>query len=130
MLVTAAVPFEQQDLAMRLDEMSDEGLDALTFGVIGFDAATIITRYNAFESKAAGLGRSRVVGKPLFDIVAPCFNNFLVALRFEEALLHSAALDVTLPYILTLRMKPVKVMLRLLARPASARRYILVQRNV
>jgi hypothetical protein len=40
------------------------------------------------------------------------------------------ALDATLDYVLTLRMRPVKVGLRLLADPLLPMRYVLVQRPV
>ncbi|MEH3086488.1 MAG: phosphonate transporter [Xylophilus ampelinus] len=109
-------------------ELPDTQLDALAFGVIGFDADNIVRRYNAFESKAAGLSTSRVVGHHLFTVVAPCMNNFLVAQRFEDAAADGGALDDTIDYVLTLRMRPVKVKLRLLAAPGAPLRYVLVQR--
>lgn len=86
-------------------------------------------RYNAFESQAAGLSPQRVIGQPLFTTVAPCLNNFMVAQRFEDAQDDGSALDDTIDYVLTLRMRPVKVALRLLASPAGAHRYVLVQRQ-
>ena len=110
------------DLALHAE------LDALDFGVIGFDAEVIVRRYNAFESKAAGLSSQRVVGQPLFTVVAPCMNNFMVAQPFEDALASGSTLDATVNYVLTLRMRPVKVKLRLLAAPGGASRYVLVQR--
>jgi hypothetical protein len=70
------------------------------------------------------------VGHHLFTVVAPCMNNFMVAQRFEDALASGSALDVTLDYVLTLRMRPVKVKLRLLADSGCAHRYVLVQRPI
>ncbi|RYH14512.1 MAG: phosphonate transporter, partial [Alphaproteobacteria bacterium] len=99
------------------------------FGVIGFDAGTAVRRYNAFESKAAGLSPQRVLGHALFAVVAPCMNNYLVAQRFEDAAADGSELDATIDYVLTLRMRPVKVRLRLLAAPGAAYRYVLVQRS-
>ena len=90
----------------------------------------MVRRYNSFESKAAGLSPQRVLGSSLFDVVAPCMNNFLVAQRFEDALAESATLDDTINYVLTLRMRPVKVHLRLLAAPDSALPYVLVHRPI
>ena len=55
-------------------------------------------------------------------------NNFLVAQRFEDAAATGDALDATIDYVLTLRMRPVKVQLRLLAEPLATMRYVLVQR--
>ena len=112
----------------RLDDTNDSELDALDFGVIAFDTEGIVRRYNAFESTAAGLSPQRVLGSSLFDVVAPCMNNFLVAQRFEDALAEGVKLDETINYVLTLRMRPVKVHLRLLAAPDSAMRYVLVHR--
>ena len=120
--------FSQADLCDRIEALTNAELDGLDFGVIGFDAETTVRRYNDFESKCAGLAPSRVLGHPLFTVVAPCMNNFLVAQRFEDAAAAGAALDVTIDYVLTLRMRPVKVALRLLAAPAATLRYVLVQR--
>ena len=120
--------FDQPDLFPSLAAESAEALDSLDFGVIGFDAETIVQQYNAFESRAAGLSPQRVLGQPLFTLVAPCMNNFMVAQRFEDAAQTGAALDETIDYVLTLRMRPIKVKLRLLAGAAPGMRYVLVQR--
>lgn len=128
MTQAATCSFADDNLGEHLAQLSDQALDSLDFGVIGFDADTVVTRYNAFESKAAGLRQANVLGHPLFTVVAPCMNNFMVAQRFEDALDAGEALDATIDYVLTLRMRPVKVALRLLASPASAVRYVLVRR--
>ncbi|OYW26611.1 MAG: phosphonate transporter, partial [Methyloversatilis sp. 12-65-5] len=62
-------------------------------------------------------------------VVAPCMNNFMIAQRFDDAQQDGSALDDTIDYVLTLRMRPVKVKLRLLARPGSDLRYVLVHRQ-
>ena len=114
----------------ELDLCSNDELDALDFGVIGMDASGVVQRYNSHESKAAGLSSQRVLGQPLFTVVAPCMNNFMIAQRFEDALANGTALDDTIDYVLTLRMRPVKVKLRLLAAPDVTNRYVLVQRSI
>jgi photoactive yellow protein len=121
--------FDTRGLGDILDASNQEQLDKLDFGVIGFDADAIVQRYNAFESQAAGLSPQRVIGEPLFTNVAPCLNNFLVAQRFEDAAEEGSELDDTIDYVLTLRMRPVKVKLRLLASATGATRYVLVQRR-
>lgn len=123
------VHFEHENLLRELALANDAELDTLMFGVIGFDADTVVRRYNAFESQIAGLSVSRVVGHPLFTIVAPCMNNFLVAQRFEDAAASGENLDEVVDYVLTLRMRPIKVKLRLLAGKASNLRYVLIQRQ-
>ena len=57
-------------------------------------------------------------------------NNFMVAQRFEDAATNQATLDDTIDYVLTLRMRPTKVRLRLLAGPKQPYRFILVDRRV
>lgn len=126
----STISFTMPDLATRLDSATPDELDGLDFGVIGFGADTNVEVYNAFESQAAGLSQQRVLGQPLFTNVAPCLNNFMVAQRFEDAQDEGAPLDATIDYVLTLRMRPVKVALRLLASPSGAKRYVLVQRQV
>ena len=123
-----AVTFNAPDLGAMLSDMDDAAFDALDFGVIGFGADTTVQRYNAFEARAAALRAERVLGLPLFATVAPCMNNFMVAQRFDDAAANGSALDVTIDYVLTLRMRPTKVALRLLALPGQAMRYVLVHR--
>lgn len=120
--------FNQADIHARIERLGEAELDSLDFGVIGFDAETVVRRYNAYESRCAGLAQNRVAGQPFFTSVAPCMNNFMVAQRFEDAASNNSPLDATLDYVLTLRMRPVKVILRLLASPGMALRYVLVQR--
>ena len=118
--------FNQSNLHAELSALDVAELDKLDFGVIGFDGENIVRRYNTFESKSAGLSPARVLGLSLFDVVAPCMNNFMVAQRFEDAITNGVALDATIDYVLTLRMRPVKVQMRLLASPDSTMRYVLV----
>lgn len=129
MTTTHAFSFAESRILSSLDAASDAELDALDFGVIAFDGDGMVRRYNAFESKAAGLAPARVLGNPLFTVVAPCMNNFMVAQRFEDALAQDTALDATIDYVLTLRMRPVKVKLRLLSEPGRTHRFVLVQRQ-
>jgi photoactive yellow protein len=130
MTAVTDLSFAAPGLHGQLTQLNSEQLDRLDFGVIGFDAETIVCQYNQTESEAAGLSPSRVLGQPLFTNVAPCLNNFMVAQRFEDAQDDGSALDDTIDYVLTLRMRPVKVKLRLLAAPGSTQRYVLVQRKL
>ena len=129
MSTAQAVAFSGVELHAELDRCTNDELDALDFGVIGIDEAGLVQRYNSFESQAAGLSHQRVIGQPLFTVVAPCMNNFMVAQRFEDALASGSTLDATVDYVLTLRMRPVKVKLRLLAATGGLSRYVLVRRQ-
>ncbi|CAB3646158.1 phosphonate transporter [Trinickia soli] len=101
-------------------------IDALNYGVIGFTADFRVTVYNATESRNAGLSPARVISRHLFEEVAPCMNNFIVAQRFIDC----EALDEIVAYVLTLRMRPTPVRLRLLMSPDIATRYLLIDRQV
>jgi photoactive yellow protein len=106
--------FGQTNLLESLALLDSAQLDALPFGVIGFGKDCLVVQYNQFETDATGLARGYVLGKHLFTQIAQCMNNYMVAQRFENAWVASSALDHTLDYVLTWRMKPTKVKLRLL----------------
>ncbi len=96
--------------------------------MIGFGEDTRVTRHNRHASRLSGLSPERVIDNPLSTMVAPCMNNFLVAQRFEDARAAGEALDVSLDYVFTLRMRATKVRLPLLASPQGDTRYVVVNR--
>lgn len=124
----AETQFDQPCITMLLETMDEVALNALGFGVIGFGKDGRVQRYNTFESKAAGLSVERVLQQDLFMVIAPCMNNFLVAQRFVDAHESGQTLDDTINYVLTLRMRPTKVKLRLLSDPLADLSYVLVYR--
>ena len=107
-----------------LESMNASERDALPFGVVGFAADTVVQVYNATEARMAGLDPAAVIGVPFFDAVGQCMNNFMVAQRFED----EPDIDDIIPYVLTLRMRPTRVRLRMLATAGIPRRYILIER--
>ena len=100
--------------------------DNFSFGVIGFGSDYIVSRYNAAESIGSGLRAAHVIGKHVFDEVAICMNNFMIAQRF----LDESELDEIVPYVLTLRMKPTPVRLRLMKSSRSDTQFLLIDRKV
>ncbi len=108
----------------ELQAMRSDVCDQLPFGVIGLDAVGITKVYNEPEARMAGLDPERVLGKSFFDAVAQCMNNFMVAQRFEG----EPELDAVIPFVLTLRMRPTPVRLRLLASNSAPLRFILIER--
>jgi len=124
----APIPVPETSLAAippeTLDAMDGPALDALPFGVIGLDAAGMVGLYSAVEARYAGLTPGSVLGRHFLTAVAPCMNNALVAGRLEA----EAALDVVIDYVLTFRMRPTRVSVRLIKRPGAPRSYILIQR--
>jgi photoactive yellow protein len=115
----------------QLAVLADDSLDRLEFGVIGFgkEPEAVVVRYNACERQFSGLDPDRVVGLPLFSVVAQCMNNYLVAQRFDDAVDSGKELDATLSFTFTLRMKATPVVLRLLSSPDHALQFIAVRRN-
>ncbi len=119
----ATVKFTDLSL-VELEGLSDDELDALPFGVVGLSVAGTVEVYNRTESHLAGLPFESVVGEHYFSSTAQCMNNYMVAQRFED----QDELDVVLDYVLTLRMRPTPVRLRLLKSASQSRRYILIER--
>lgn len=115
--------FAQDDLLTALAAADHAALDALAFGVIGMDRTSVVTVYNASEARFSGLSHEGVIGRHFFRDVAPCMNNYLVALRFEE----ESAIDAVIDYVFTFRMRPTPVRLRLLKGPATPTMYVVVQ---
>ena len=106
----------------------EAGADELEFGVVGLDEAMRSVLYNRHESRLAGLSPDRVLGKVFFEQVAPCMNNASVAGKYVAAAGSAQTLDLQTDYVLTLRMRPCRVKLRLLHKVGAAHRYLLVCR--
>jgi photoactive yellow protein len=123
---TPAIAFDSPEMIGWLDNAGAEPLDTLPFGVIGLRADCTVALYNATESRLAGLAPPRVLGRNFFTTVAPCMNNFMVAHRYQT----EAELDAVIDYVLTFRMAPVRVRLRLLKRPCAKLMYVLIERRV
>ncbi len=123
------INFDSQGLGQALSQVSNEQLNALEFGVIGFDDEGLVKVYNAYESRVAGLSLDSVIDADLFSTVAPCMNNFLVAQKFEDAIDLKADLDETMDYVLTLKMKPTRVKLRLISAPQLPYHYVIILRS-
>ena len=120
--------FEQAGICAEIRAISRAELDALDFGVIGFDDGGIVRLYNRTESINAGLRFDQVIGHSIFIVVAPCMNNYMVAQRFEDAAAEGHELDATIDYVLTLRMRPIRVKLRLVASFGETLRYVFIKR--
>jgi photoactive yellow protein len=121
--ITIDATFEKVSFE-QLQAMQADVCDRLPFGVVGLDAAGVTRVYNKAEARMAGLDSERILGKSFFDAVAQCMNNFMVAQRFED----EPDLDAIIPFVLTLRMRPTPVRLRLMASKSGRLRFILIDR--
>ncbi len=107
-----------------LETMPLDQVDALPFGVVGLSEDGMVELYNATESRMAGITADSIMGTAFFLTTAQCMNNFMVAQRLAD----EVELNTTLPYVLTFRMRPTPVTLRLLKGRGSKRSYLLIQR--
>ena len=107
-----------------LNSMPPEQVDALPYGVVGLASDGTTEIYNATEARLAGITPLIVIGWHYFSETAQCMNNFMVAQRFED----ESEIDDVIDYVLTLRMRPTPVRLRLLKTLSVPRRYLLIQR--
>ncbi|MEK8052953.1 phosphonate transporter [Ideonella sp. DXS22W] len=130
MTAAAALTHDQPDLLPALLRLEPAEWDALRFGVIGFDVHSHrVTVYNAEEARQAELDPADVMGLNVFTELAQCMNNYLVAQRFDDARNARTALDARLDYVLTWRMRPTPVALRMLWQPGDDLAYLVLQRR-
>ncbi len=115
--------FDQSDLLSALCSVNSEEYDRAPFGIVAMGLDSIVTSYNAWESQLSGLRPTAVLGRHFFTEIAPCTNNFMVALRYEEV-----DLDEVLNYVFSYRLRPVAVRLRLLKSSAAVRQFLVVER--
>ena len=122
------INFNLENLGQVLSKLNIDDINALEFGVIGFDDECIVRLYNSYESKMAALPLESVIDADYFNSVAPCMNNFLVAQKFEDAIDDKVNLDEVMDYVLTLKMKPTRVKLRLISGPQLPLNYLAILR--
>ena len=120
--------FDSIDLWFVLQDLTAEQFDVLPFGVIRFDGEMRVCAYNRYEQDAARLSPEKALGKHVFSELAQCMNNYLVAQKFDEAKAAELPLDLTIDYVLTWRMKPTPVKLRMLSQPAGEGGFIVLKR--
>lgn len=60
---------------MMLDDLDDNALDELPFGVVCLSDAMKVLRMNRTESERSGIQRWRAIGRDFFRDVAPGPNN-------------------------------------------------------
>ncbi len=118
-----ALSFDAITLA-DLERLGKQQIDALPYGVVGLSSIGMVEIYSQTEARLAGISAKSVMGTHYFSGTAQCMNNFMVAQHFED----ESDLDLTIDYVLTLRMRPTPVRLRLLSRRDGPRRYVLIQR--
>jgi len=108
----------------RLSGLSKQETDALPFSVVGLSHEGVVEVYNLREAGLAGIDPESVIGTQFFITTAQCMNNFMVAQRLAD----ETELDTIIDYVLTFKMRPTPVRLRLLKSLANPTSYLLIQR--
>jgi photoactive yellow protein len=119
------ITFASSNMLPWIEAATDPMLDALSFGCVRMDRTGRVVSYNAAEATLAGLRPEQALGRYFFTQVAPCSNIPGIAGRFAA----EPDLDHTMPYVFSLRLRPVPVLLRLLQSAAHPHRYLLVDRR-
>jgi photoactive yellow protein len=82
-----SAPRSPEELLRQVDQLKEQDLDSLPFGLIQLDRAGRILKFNQTEAKMARISRERQIGRNFFDDVAPCtkvkdfYGRFMVGLR-------------------------------------------------
>lgn len=106
----------------EINRLSNEDFDKLNFGVVGLDLEGNTVVYNQPQAIKSAMSKNDCLGHNFFLDVAPCTNNFMVA----ERMLEEDNIDEEIPYVLTFKMKPTKVKMRLLKQDGIDRMFILM----
>lgn len=75
------------ELLRQVDQLQEQELDTLPFGLIQLDRTGCILKFNQTEAKLARINRERQISRNFFDDVAPCtkvrdfYGRFLKGLR-------------------------------------------------
>ncbi len=120
------IAFDDKDIVQTLSKMSDETLNTLDFGVTGLDNEGLVKNYNNYLVNLSGVSIQKAMGYHYFSNVAPCMNNFMVAQKLEDAIDEKVQFDETINYVLSVRMKPTKVKLRMIHDINLSMSYVLI----
>ena len=121
-----AAPYDFNQISLHtLATAPPDILDHLPFGIIGMSANGVVQIYNATEAKLAGLPPAKVLGGHFFENIAQCMNNYMIAQRFID----EPELDATINFVLTLRMRPTPVKLRMLQSKSVDLHFVLIHRT-
>jgi photoactive yellow protein len=86
------------DLRSHLEQLSEERLHALPFGVIRLDAAGKVSFFSRTEAEQSGFGDRPALGRVFFTEIAPCMGTAQFQRRLERT--HAAgALDITFEHV-------------------------------
>jgi photoactive yellow protein len=119
------LPAVAESIIQRLDDLTEEEMDELPYGMIQLDSAGRVLRYNSTEARISTLDQKRQVGRHFFVDVAPCTR----VKEFYGAFLDGVAaraLDVTFLYHFAFAAGPGDFMIRLFYSARTDTAWVLV----
>jgi photoactive yellow protein len=90
--------FDTPGLAAAVEQLTQEQLDLLPFGVTGLDAQDIVIVRNRYENEISGFGDRLALGRLYFADVAPCLNNSYFKGRIDKAR-REGTLDISFKFV-------------------------------
>jgi len=120
--------FVPEKVLRKLDNLTTQEANELSFGVVRVNDEGIIELYNQYEADLSKISVNGVLGKNFFITVAPCTNNRLFKGKFDAGV-SSDSLDVEFLYTFTYRLRPTNVAVRLYRDPLSKTNWIFTQRR-
>ncbi len=90
--------FNEPDLAMAIEALPSEAVDALPYGAIRLDDDGKVEFYSAAERRLSGSGNHDRLGLDFFSKIAPCMDNPDFRGRVERAR-ESGTLDLEFSHV-------------------------------
>ena len=94
--VAVQLDLDRPDLAQAIEQLSEEEINTLPFGVVRLDAAGAVVFYSAYERWQTGL-RTEAISRSFFAEIAPCLDTPRFRGRIEQALAQGR-LDIAFDY--------------------------------
>jgi photoactive yellow protein len=121
--------FVPQEVRDSIEDMTEEQLNALDFGVVKLADDGKILFYNEYESRLAGVDPEHARGKNFFFEIAPCTNNRLFLGSFKAGV-EAKEIHVLFFYTFTYKMKPTNVKVVFYRKPGSSNNWMLIKKNL
>jgi photoactive yellow protein len=96
--MNALPDFEIPRLAEAVENLTQEQIDALPYGVIHLDAEETVVLLNKTEARLSGYDARAACGHGFFADIAPCMNNGYFKGRIDKAK-RAGSLDIAFSFI-------------------------------
>jgi len=123
----SSLRFNSRDLEESLGTLTQEDMDALSFGAVEVDRNGVILRYNRAEGEITGRNPRDTLGKNFFKEVAPCTDSVEFSGRFAAGV-KDGNLNAMFEYTFDYEMRPTKVKVQLIKGSANNSFWIFVKR--